>query len=112
MTEGLQWQQFVGVAMGLRAEWLHDAGLAAWVRTSAVTEALGGTKFLARLKSGRVVYSGARSVTLQDEARELTQAIAYAAGIAAEGVRCEEMLSLYAAGATAWDAIKSRVAKS
>jgi hypothetical protein len=54
VTRRLQLQQFVGVAMGLRAEWIHGdsgAGLAPWIWVSVIADALAGAKFMARLKA-------------------------------------------------------------
>ena len=61
----LQFQQFIAVAMGLRAEWLRNAGFAAWLRLTVLSDALAGAKFMARFKQERVVFSHAHSrVTL------------------------------------------------
>lgn len=60
-TRSLQLQQFVTVAMGLRAEWRRGAGFGSWIRLTTLTEALTGTKFMVRLKQGRVVVSEATS---------------------------------------------------
>jgi hypothetical protein len=98
LTEELQWQQFVGVATGLRAEWLYGCGLAAWVRLSAITEALTATKFLARLKAGQVRFWQPRSLTIEAKLRSVPEQIAFAKRIASEGVRIAEMELLYALG--------------
>jgi hypothetical protein len=98
LTLELQWQQFVGVATGLRAEWLYGCGLAAWVRLSAITEALTATKFLARLKGGRVRFSQPRSLTIEAELRPVPEQIAFARRIARQGVRVADLELLYALG--------------
>jgi len=98
LTEQLQWQQFVAAAMGLRAEWLRDAGLAAWVRLSAITEALSGTKFMARKKGGKVVFAEARTITLEAEPRALAERFDYARRFATEGLRVVELEALYELG--------------
>jgi len=112
LTRQLQWQQFVGVAMGLRAEWLHGAGLAAWVRLSAITEALTATKFMARLKNGQVRFSSARSLTLEANTRPMREQVAWAKRIASEGVRLAEMAKLYDLGREAEKELASLKTKS
>jgi hypothetical protein len=99
LTAALQWQQFVAVSMGLRAEWSRGAGLAAWVRAMAITEALGGTKFLGRLKNGQVRFSMAHSVTLAAKQRPMQERYELAKLVAGDGVPVKELEALYEHGA-------------
>jgi len=112
LTATLQLQQFVCVAMGLRAEWRQDAGLAAWVRASAIAEGLSCTKFLARLQTGQIRYSNAATLTLEDKRREFPRLIEFTKRIASEGVRCDDMSALYELGKRAKVAIHELRAKS
>lgn len=94
-TGPLQWQQFVAVMMGLNAEWLYEAGLAHWVRLSAITEGLCGTKFMGRLKGGQVCFSEAAGVTLADTPRPLAKRFEYARDVSQNGVPEEDLVRLY-----------------
>lgn len=92
----LQLQQFVGVAMGLRAEVKHAAGLAGWVRLSEVTDALAGALFMGRLKSGRVKYQGATCpVTLEDHPRSHSDRFEFAGEVVRNGVSARSLEKAY-----------------
>ncbi|MGC4086734.1 MAG: hypothetical protein QM756_02330 [Polyangiaceae bacterium] len=96
LTRLLQWQQLVASAMGLRAEWLQGAGLGAWVRSTALAEALGATKFTTRLQHGQRRFSVPSGLlTLEASLRPAAAHVAFARRVAREGVRVEDLRTLY-----------------
>lgn len=83
----LQLQQFIAVAMGLRAEWLRGEGVACWVRLTALTEALASTKFMARRLGGSV---RARAVNCNVRI-SAGRSIEHAIDVARHGVPAEDL---------------------
>jgi hypothetical protein len=96
-AQTLQLQQLVAVGMGLRAEWRLGAGLAAWVRATALTDALAGAKFMARLKDGQIKASEATcSVTLRKEPwGSPLERFDFALKVATEGVSADVLREAY-----------------
>lgn len=96
-ARALQFQQFAGLVTGLRAEWLRGGGLASWVWLTVVTEALGGAKFMARLKDGQVRSSEASStVSFRDRPwSSLAERFAHTVDVATNGVPAEALRHAY-----------------